>query len=234
VLILSNGTTCISLHHDFEKKLRDLYMSIDKSNRLTWRFFRSCCCDEASEEPISLACNPLHWKQENARYYNRRGRFFLRRGALLRDGDCAEVAWKYLNEAWRLDHENKSYQDDYEMALIAVRQERRDPVLDQMVATRPDLSRIPSSGDEGYWFRMEYMNRVEMTGRLPWLEARLNAVRGRPAWDASRLVIPPEWSFDDSEEGPGDPKDMFELGNSRQVRGFELEGSSPVELRRPS
>jgi hypothetical protein len=227
VLIFSDGTTCISLHHEFEPKLKDLYLSIPaykKHSQRNWQFFRSCGCDELPTVRINISCNEVQCAQENAKYYNHRGRFILRRGFLLQNENCAELARKYLNEAWRLDRRNREYQDDYEMALVADRQEKLDPELEEWIAGGVDLGRIPSnSEDERHRFRVEYIQRVEMAGRFQELEARLNRLRGNMVRNARQLVMLSQWSYD--EERERDSQGMTELDHSRSRNVIELPGS---------
>jgi hypothetical protein len=128
LLIFSDGTSSISLHHDFEKNLKDLYDRIPaykKHAERNWNFTPSC------------RCKPLHRQLSNARYYRSRGLF------ILRSGRAAELAMKYLNEARRLNWQDVEYHDDYDTALIAVRQASQDDTLDAWIAGRVDSRLIP-------------------------------------------------------------------------------------------
>ncbi len=139
---------------------------------MEWDFQPSCQCDVGQQQQI------------NAAYYNRRGLFHLRRGVY-------EQALSYVKEAVTLDN-TPEYWDDYGMALIAVRNCRRDTVLENWLASEVESTdhqrRFHNPDDKNYIFRNEYLQVVgRERGSFERLLARLQKVMG--------LGESPDWSY---------------------------------------
>ena len=127
-MIFKDGKTCISLNSEFEEEFKRLVTQVTKKT-LEWDFQPSCCCGE------------LQRNRDNAEYYKLRGHFQLCKKA-------PEKALIYLREAQKLDN---TYLDDYGMALIAVRQSRQDPALEDILASEaPPQKTLYYPGKDGF------------------------------------------------------------------------------------
>jgi len=110
-------------------------------------------------------------QQINAAYYNRRGHFWLCRAAY-------EQALSYFEEALRLE-DTPAYRDDYGMALVAMQEFLRDPILEEWLRPGHDSQLILNNPkDKYYGFRYEYLQAVGRQGdSFERLRARLEEVR---------------------------------------------------------
>ena len=155
-MIFENGKTCICLHTDFEKDFKNLVTQAIKNAK--WDFQPSCNCNVSQQQQI------------NAAYYNRRGRFQLRRGA-------PELALGYLKEALKLK-DTTAYQDDYGMALIDVQRLRKDDTLEDWLNQEVEPQLTLHNPDEDYGFRYDYINVVGRQGdNFDRLSARLEELK---------------------------------------------------------
>jgi hypothetical protein len=155
-LIFKNGETSIRLHADFERPFKEL---IEQAiNNVKWDFQPSCHCDLIQQRKF------------NAEYYNRRGHFQLRRNA-------PDQALSYFKEALTLRN-TSAYQDDYDMALVAMQQTLRDPILEEWLrqGDDPQLTLLYPA-DELSDFRHDYLQVVGRDGdSLRRLSARLQEI----------------------------------------------------------
>lgn len=114
VLIFNEGQVYIRLHQAFEEKIWNLvkvWADDRKIKCIQWNFRSSC------------SCSPQNQMQKDADYYSKRGLFHLRRGN-------AELAYNYLKEAHTLDWTEETIKNNYAKALVALRKERKDSILD--------------------------------------------------------------------------------------------------------
>lgn len=147
ILIFTDGTVHLSLHHGFEKSIRELIAStFSKREKLKWNFIASCHCDEHIQVQI------------NASYYNQRGRLHLRRQNF-------EQALTYTREAYHLDSSSSNYRDNYSMALLAAR--KQDPIPEA------SLARF----DPNNSLRNEYVFMRDRMGSVELLEERTRQMR---------------------------------------------------------
>ncbi|KAF2671462.1 hypothetical protein BT63DRAFT_423665 [Microthyrium microscopicum] len=165
VLIFNDGKAYASLHEGF-KTIFKSYVERAISKKVEWEYYDLCYCTEEEQE---LA---------NAAYYNRRGLFQLHRGAF-------EKALCYLQEAVRLQNTAR-FRDDYGMALIAVREVRKDPKVERLLELAASQERPPGVLP---WFVNDYLNIVGIDDDS---YARLSALLQR-----SR-ILPQSWSWSDS------------------------------------
>lgn len=160
--MFKNACAYLSLHHDFQSRIRDLVESMFPKREVKWHFTAWCYCDKQLQ------------RQANARYYNQRGRFQLRRQNF-------DQALNYLREAYHLDYANTDYRDDYYMALAAAR--KHDPIPEDQL-TRFDSHNV---------FRNEYVFMRDKIGNIDMLEQRQSDMFR----DAQLQQLPHEWAYID-------------------------------------
>ncbi|KAF2797583.1 hypothetical protein K505DRAFT_358281 [Melanomma pulvis-pyrius CBS 109.77] len=179
ILVFTDGHVYVSLHKDFEIPMRKLIEStfpstfssgpfswIFKPVKVTWNFTPSCACGKDQQ------------RLENAKFYNQRGQFHLRKGNLEKALICMRAAHDFGST-------NTRYRDDYYMTLVAVRS--RDPTPEE------NITRFDSNNA----FHNEFAFWKDRIGRIELLEERMRIVLN----DAQQRELPNEWVYDENDNG---------------------------------
>lgn len=163
MLVLDDGKVYCSLHPHFEPAIHTLLTrwATEKKLKLQWNFHPS----------TTLGLEDLRFI--DARYYYRRGLFFLRQ----QTPESIELAYGYLREAHTQDFDSKDNSETiriaYARALIALREKRRDPILEAYLARSDRRQPMPLISDANLEFRNEYTNFLVTVGSVERTRARV-------------------------------------------------------------
>ncbi|KAH6717516.1 hypothetical protein BKA61DRAFT_715798 [Leptodontidium sp. MPI-SDFR-AT-0119] len=162
VLLFSDGIAHVALHEEFHDPLKTLLKHWAANRNLSdkFKFYpRSTCAYPKPYQRILNAC-----------YYNARGLFHLSRGNPL-------LALSYFNEAHEQNRGSDEIHLNLGMALVAVRNSRRDEELESYLAMEKEVRPNPVVLREGELgsFRMSYVGMEARGWDMQMLERGLDA-----------------------------------------------------------
>jgi len=128
--VFSEGQVYVRLHQAFEEKIQTLLQkwADDRKIRTFQMHFTPSCSCSVQEQAL-----------KDAAYYCKRGLFHSRK----KSRENVELAYQYLREAHNQDWNNPRIQENYAMALVALRKYRKDPILEEHLNRGERVSVVP-------------------------------------------------------------------------------------------